>query len=112
MKLLLDANLSWRLVKRLSTDFLLVEHVTRTGLAIPASDQSKFGSWARTNEYYIVTNDEDFSNLLILRGFPPKIIFIRRGNQTTEQVAALLVASRNEIESLDKSEHHGLLEIY
>jgi len=111
MKLLLDANLSWRLVKRLSTDFLLVEHVTRTGLAIPASDQ-EIWNWARTNEYYIVTNDEDFSNLLILRGFPPKIIFIRRGNQTTEQVAALLVASRNEIESLDKSEHHGLLEIY
>ncbi|MBK9017871.1 MAG: DUF5615 family PIN-like protein [Saprospiraceae bacterium] len=111
MKLLLDANLSRRLVKRLSTDFLLVEHVTRTGLTIPASDQ-EIWNWARTNEYHIVTNDEDFSNLLILRGFPPKVILIRRGNQNTEQVAALLVASQNEIESLDTSEHHGLLEIY
>lgn len=111
MKLLLDASLSWRLVKKLSIDFPSVEHVTRTGLAIPASDKDIW-KWAKANQYHIVTNDEDFANLLMLRGFPPKIILIRRGNLTSEQVAALLIESRNEIEALDKSEHQGLIEIY
>ncbi|MBI5914219.1 MAG: DUF5615 family PIN-like protein [Bacteroidetes bacterium] len=111
MKLLLDANLSWRLVKRLSSDFPLVEHVTRTALGIPASDK-EIWKWARTNEYHIVTNDEDFANLLMLRGFPPKIILIRRGNLTTEQVAKLLIESRHAIEALDESEHQGMIEIF
>lgn len=111
MKLLLDANLSWRLVKRFSSDFQLVEHVNRTGLAIPANDK-EIWDWARTNDFIIVTNDEDFSNLLILRGFPPKIVLVRRGNQTTEQMAKLLIASHSNIEAMHKSEHYGLLEIY
>ncbi|MCF8246450.1 MAG: DUF5615 family PIN-like protein [Saprospiraceae bacterium] len=111
MKLLLDANLSWRLVKRLSADFPQVEHVTRTGLAIPASDR-EIWKWAKNNEFYIVTNDEDFGNLLLLRGFPPKIILIRRGNQTTEQVANLLISSRRSIEAMGESEHQGLIEIF
>ncbi|MCU0348092.1 MAG: DUF5615 family PIN-like protein [Saprospiraceae bacterium] len=111
MKLLLDANLSWRIVKKLSIDFPGVEHVTRTGLAIPASDKDIW-KWAKANQYSIVTNDEDFANPLMLRGFPPKIILIRRGNLASEQVAALLIESRNGIEALDKSEHQGLIEIY
>jgi predicted nuclease of predicted toxin-antitoxin system len=111
MKLLLDANLSWRLVRRLSNDFAVVEHVTRTGLPIPADDK-EIWDWALANDFIIVTNDEDFSNLLILRGFPPKVVLLRRGNQTTDQVAALIIASRNDIEALHKNTHYGLLEIY
>ncbi len=111
MKLLLDANLSWRLVKQLSANFSQVEHVTRTGLAIPASDK-EIWKWAKTNEFHIVTNDEDFANLLMLRGFPPKLILIRRGNQSTEQIAKLLIASHHAIEALDESEHQGLIEIF
>jgi len=111
MKLLLDANLSWRLVKRLSNDFPTVEHLTRTGLPIPADDK-EIWNWALANDFIIVTNDEDFSNLLILRGFPPKVVLLRRGNQTTGQVAALIIASRNDIEALHENTHYGLLEIY
>jgi predicted nuclease of predicted toxin-antitoxin system len=111
MKLLLDANLSWRLVKRLSADLPQIEHVTRTGLPIPARDK-EIWRWAKANEFLIVTNDEDFANLLMLRGFPPKIILIRRGNQTTEQVANLLISSRPAIEAMEASEHQGLIEIF
>ena len=95
----------------LSSDFPVVEHVTRTGLPIPADDK-EIWNWALANDFIIVTNDEDFSNLLILRGFPPKVVLLRRGNQTTNQVAALIIASRNDIEALLKNAHYGLLEIY
>jgi predicted nuclease of predicted toxin-antitoxin system len=111
VKLLLDANLSWRLVKRLSTNFASVEHVNKTGLPVPADDKDIW-DWALENDFIIVTNDEDFSNLLLMRGFPPKVVLLRRGNQTTNQVAALLSASQADIEALYNSSHYGLLEIY
>ena len=111
MKLLLDANISWRLVRRLSANFQAVEHVKNTGLHVPADDKDIW-TWALANDFIIVTNDEDFLNMLLLRGFPPKVILLRRGNQTTDQVAALLIASFTDIEALDKSSQYGLLEIY
>ena len=38
MNLLLDANLSWRMVKKLSKCYSGVYHVDTCGLSIPASD--------------------------------------------------------------------------
>jgi predicted nuclease of predicted toxin-antitoxin system len=38
----------------------------------------------------LVTKDEDFHRLSVLRGTPPKVVWIRRGNCTTRDVAALL----------------------
>lgn len=111
MKLLLDANLSWRLVKKLSGEFPMVEHVTRTGLPIPASDKAIW-QYAHDNGFIIVTNDEDFSNLLILRGAPPKIILLRKGNLTTAQIASLLISRKEDILNLSNDTHYSLLRIY
>lgn len=38
----------------------------------------------------LASKDEDFHRLSVLRGAPPKIVWIRLGNCTTEEVAALL----------------------
>lgn len=38
----------------------------------------------------LVTKDEDFHRLAVLRGFPPKVIWIRLGNCATEGVVRLL----------------------
>ena len=59
MKLLIDANLSWRLVKLISKSFPGSIHVSKTGLKIPAIDK-QIWDWAKKNGYTIVTNDEDF----------------------------------------------------
>jgi len=111
MKILLDANISWRLVRRLSAEFSVVEHVTRTGLTIPADDL-QIWNWALANGFTIISNDEDFANLLLLRGYPPKVVLLRKGNLTTDQVAAILIARKSDIETLENSAHYGLLEIY
>ncbi|HRD80765.1 MAG TPA: DUF5615 family PIN-like protein [Saprospiraceae bacterium] len=111
MKILLDANISWRLVRRLSAEFSVVEHVTRTGLPIPADDL-QIWNWALANGFTIISNDEDFANLLLLRGYPPKVVLLRKGNLTTDQVAAILIARKSDIEALENSAHYGLLEIY
>ena len=86
MKILIDANISWRLVKLLNAAFSEILHVERTGLPIPADD-IVIWDWAKQNDYIIVTNDEDFLNLSIQNGFPPKVILLRMGNQSTSSIA-------------------------
>lgn len=111
MKLLLDANLSWRLIKLLNPDFTDVHHVDSIGLNPPASDVDIW-DWAKQNQAIIVTNDEDFENLLLQKGFPPKIVLLRTGNQATKTVAALLVKYKKDIKLLHLSTSYGLLEIF
>lgn len=71
MKLLFDANLSWRLVEKLNQYIDECRHVDHIGLTIPAKDL-EIWLFAKNNGFIIVTNDEDFLNLLNVKGFPPK----------------------------------------
>jgi len=45
-----------------------------------------------------VTKDEDFHRLSVLHGPPPKVIWIRLGNCSTDEVIRLLRRRRGEIE--------------
>jgi predicted nuclease of predicted toxin-antitoxin system len=110
MKLLLDANLSWRLIKQLKSVFTEVYHVNQIGLPLPPTD-TKIWNWAKTNQAIIVTSDEDFFNLLSKKGFPPKVVLLRVGNQSTQNIAGILIRHYPQIESLQNSDEHGLLEI-
>jgi predicted nuclease of predicted toxin-antitoxin system len=38
----------------------------------------------------IVTKDADFSEFGVVKGFPPKIIWIRRGNCSTSDIETIL----------------------
>lgn len=110
MRLLLDANLSWRLSKLLSPSFKNVVHVDQTGLPPPAKD-TEIWEWAKNNDAVIVTNDEDFFYFSIQKGFPPKIVLLRTGNQSTRNVADLLIKHQAQIQALYESVDYGLLEI-
>ena len=59
MRLLLDANISWRLANKLKIYFDDCKHVDHVGLAVPASDTEIWGYTFQSN-MIIVTNDEDF----------------------------------------------------
>ncbi len=112
MKLLLDANLSWRLISKLMNHFVEVVHADKIpSLKFPAKDM-EIWQYAQKNGLTIVTNDEDFLNLLLSKGFPPKIILLRVGNQSTGAIADLLMDRKQEIENLLKSENIGVLQIY
>lgn len=110
MKLLLDANLSWRLIKQISPVFKKVYHVNKIGLSLPPSD-IKIWNWAKANQAIIVTNDDDFSNFLLKKGYPPKVVLLRIGNQSTQVVAEMLIKHIEQIELLHKYTEYGLLEI-
>lgn len=106
MKLLLDANLSWRLVKPLEKHFAVnhildfFQHNVR---------DSTIWDFAKSRHYTIVTNDEDFVHLLLSKGWPPKLILIKTGNQSNDFLLNLLVDKKSEIESFNLKNELGLL---
>jgi len=95
MKLLFDQNLSPRLVERL-IDLFPSEHVASIGLE-RASDEEVW-VYAREHGCVIVTKDSDFNDLTVLRGFPPKVLWLRLGDCTTKQVESTLRTNRALIE--------------
>ncbi|MBL7765531.1 MAG: DUF5615 family PIN-like protein [Chitinophagaceae bacterium] len=110
MKLLLDANISWRLCKALNEQFEEVIHVDQV-LNTPSSD-AQIWKYALSKGYTIVTNDEDFLNFLNIFGFPPKIVLLKTGNQNNQYVLLLLCSKKNVIQEFVVSDQYGLLEIY
>ena len=46
----------------------------------------------------IVTFDSDFYNISLIKGHPPKIIWIRTGNLTTAEIAEILCQRKVDIE--------------
>ncbi len=95
MKLLYDENVSPRLVVGLSDVFPGSVHVRDAGLS-RASDAAIW-AYARDRGLTIVSKDSDFHQASFLRGSPPKVIWIRRGNCTTADIEALLRSNRTEI---------------
>jgi len=86
--LLLDANLSPRLVAMLEEVYPGVVHVGDVGLQ--TADDATIWAYAADRDMAIVSKDGDFRQMSFLHGVPPKVIWIRRGNCSTKTVAAIL----------------------
>jgi predicted nuclease of predicted toxin-antitoxin system len=109
MKLLFDQNLSPKLVERLETLFPGSEHVDELGLG-QASDEIVW-SYARQHDLAIVSKDADFSEFSVLRGFPPKVIWIRLGNCTTAEIEAVLQKHHAALLAFKVDSSVGILEL-
>ena len=110
MRLLFDQNLPPRLVDSLAEFFPNSVHVMNVGLD-QASDR-EVREYASQNGYTIVTKDADFGDLNLLLGFPPKVVWIRRGNCSVKEVESLLRENRDSISTLDDKPDTGLLMIF
>jgi predicted nuclease of predicted toxin-antitoxin system len=94
-RLLFDENISARLVEVLASIYPGSIHVRDIGLA-PVSDRV-IREYARERALVIVTKDEDFHRMTVLQGGPPKVIWIRLRNCSTEDIIRLLSERRSEI---------------
>ena len=97
MKLLLDENLSRRLVPFLQQAYPDSSHVVLLGLE-SCTDQ-EIWQYARANKYVIVTRDADFEELAIVSGAPPAVIWLKTGNQSRAAALKVLLDSRAVIEN-------------
>jgi predicted nuclease of predicted toxin-antitoxin system len=88
VKLLLDENLSDRIVARIIDLYPGSEHVKTLGLA--NTDDGIIWEYARANDFVIVSKDADFYQRSLLYGYPPKFIYLRIGNSPTSQIVQIL----------------------
>jgi predicted nuclease of predicted toxin-antitoxin system len=109
VKLLFDQNLSRKLVARLADIF---PDSTQTGMETLASaNDAKVWDFAKKSGFTIVTLDSDFAELSVLRGPPPKIIWLRCGNSAVDGIERLLRANADGIRDFLADESSGCLEV-
>ena len=109
MKLLFDENLSQRLIARLAADFPESEHVELAGLRGRAD--SAIWEYARSRELVIVSKDNDFRQLSVLSGPPPKVVWLSVGNAGTDAIAKLLQQNTERMAAFGRSPEESLLVI-
>lgn len=93
MKLLLDQNISFRVVAKIKEVFPSSQSVKNLNLW----DRNDFEIWmfALENDYCIVTFDEDLYNFNSVFEKCPKIIWFRTGNISNQQVADALINNKD-----------------
>ena len=97
MKLLLDENLSRRLVPFLQETYPESSQIALLGMQ-QASDLDVW-RYAGEQGYVLVTQDADFYDLSLTRGAPPLVLWLRSGNADKSLVLQLLPARHQEIEA-------------
>jgi len=96
MKLLLDENLSRRLVPFLQDAYPGTTQVALVGLE--RADDRAIWQYARDYGFVIVTKDADYYDLSLLLGAPPNIIWLQIGNSDKASVLRKLTANPHAIE--------------
>lgn len=110
MKLLLDENISFRVLKIITPIFPESIHVGNSGDSV--KEDFEIFSFAKAKGFTIVTFDEDFYEIQLLKGHPPKIIWLRFGNSSNLQVSNKLIENKSAIISFLSDSDAGILEIY
>lgn len=110
MKLLLDENLSRRVVPFIQEAFPDSTQIALLGME--NSIDKDIWQYAHDNNYVIVTKDSDFYEMSLLYGQPPKIIWLKIGNQTKAATIRVLIENSADIERLLIAEDKSCIEIY
>lgn len=105
--LLLDENLSPRLASALETHFPGSMHVRDVGLKGKSDHQ--IWDFAAKNGFAITTKDDDFRSLSLLRGAPPKVIWLVVGNTSTGEILRIFLDQLHAIESFINESTTALL---
>jgi predicted nuclease of predicted toxin-antitoxin system len=109
MKLLFDENISYRIVKKISD--LYPESEQATLLKLLGKKDRQIWNFAKNNGFSIVTHDQDFQELSMMLGFPPKVLYLHTGNLNTQDLADLLRRKHLQITDFLNDEESGCLEI-
>jgi predicted nuclease of predicted toxin-antitoxin system len=110
MKLLFDQNLSFKLSQTMGALFPDSTQVRLVGLG-EAPDRAIW-DYAKRNGFTLVTLDSDFAEMAALFGPPPKVIWLRCGNQPTAIVERQLRRHADAIAGFHSDGPAACLEIY
>ena len=107
MKLLFDENLSPKLSGLLAVSFPGSTHLRDCGLK--GHPDSEIWEYARVHGFMIVSKDSDFQQRSLLQGHPPKIVWLRIGNCTRDDVVALINSHERDIQAFFSSALESVL---
>ena len=111
MKILLDENLSWRIIKQLMPFFTEVVHASELKIIQPANDISIW-NYAKKNGFTIISKDDDFEKIVLLRKAPPKLIYLKTFNLDTNKLVDLILENKDKIIEFINSDQNDIFEIY
>ncbi len=110
MKLLFDENLSVRLPGALQNLFPESRHVVECGLR--GATDTAIWQFAKQNGFAIISKDSDYAQRSALLGSPPKVIWIRIGNCTTQRIDFLLRNKQERIEAFATGDEDCLVLVH
>jgi len=110
MKLLFDQNLSFKLCGQLADIFPDSNQIRLLGME-EAADRNIW-EYAKTHGFTLVSQDVDFADLATLYGPPPKVIWLRCGNQPTNAIEQRLRDHAEAIAAFEQDEAAACWEIY
>ena len=102
MKIWLDAHLSPAIAKFLNEEFF-VEAVSLRSIGLRDSEDEAIFIKAREADVIFFTKDADFIELLERLGSPPKVVWLRVGNTSNQEMKRILSASFMNIVNLLES---------
>lgn len=107
MKLLLDENLSGRIISQIADLYPDSAHVKT--LALIQSEDVLIWEYAKANHFVIVSKDSDFHQRSLLYGYPPKFIYLRVGNCPTSKIVQILRDNYTTISQFWNAEQESIL---
>jgi predicted nuclease of predicted toxin-antitoxin system len=110
VRLLVDQNLSHRLLGLLDDLFPNSLHVRHLGL--DQSDDLVIWNHAIHHNCVILTQDSDYADWNKLRGVPPKIVWLRCGNATVNEIHSKLRQAAERILLLEADSEVEVVEIW
>jgi len=108
-RVIVDENLSRRLLVWLTVICPGSQHVVQANLQ--QVQDSDIWSFAKTNEFCILTKDTDFRFMSVANGCPPKVIHLMCGNKSTDYIISLLNRKSAVIQDFLFNEDQCYLEI-
>ena len=109
MKLLLDENLSRRIVPFIQDIYPDSTQVVLVGLE--NTDDKTIRQYALAHDFIIVTKDADYYEMTVLYGQPPKIIWLKMGNQSKAETIKTLRDNQKVIEQVLMIQDKACIEI-
>lgn len=100
--LLLDHNVSWRLVSRLADVF--PESVAVSQVGLERADDMDIWRYAEEHDLIVVAKDSDLLDIAVLSGPPPHLVRITRGNCSTGDIERVLRENADAIRALPGSD--------
>ena len=109
MKLLLDENLSRRIVPFIQDSYPGSTQVALVGME--QVDDKTIRQYAIDNSYVMITKDADFYEMNLLYGSPPKVIWLKVGNQSKTATIKALLDNCHDIEQALFQDNMDYIEI-